>query len=279
MCYSLVMYERNVPCSLRSSSKSYIPSKCSFANLNMFRKDNASTEASNSSSVGGSKSAVRSTFSNRPNSLDPSKIVKQGPKKVQKAMVGMAASFDQLSQRLRKSTRRRYRLTNSPFTPSTPARGGRENGRRQVASTPTSAVDDHMCSARRLYSPFGIDSPGQSVVTCRLTPRRGSRAGPAEPGCDNAAMDFSPAIGRQALANVSNTTGRCSSGKNSPAVVKTTQRRRMWPARARATTVPDDVTFYSPSRQLRSAVSRAENSCSELQMVAMRISASRLPAP
>ena len=70
------------------------------------------------------------------------------------------------SQRLRRSTRRRYRLTNSPFTPS-PGTPGR---RSRLRASPAAA---------RLYSPFGIETPSER---------------PGRAGCANSALEVTPPV-------------------------------------------------------------------------------------
>ncbi|KAG8238722.1 hypothetical protein J437_LFUL015281 [Ladona fulva] len=80
-------------------------------------------------------------------SVHSRQAVRVGAERISKTLRDVRVTFDSLSQKFRRSTRRRVPLKNE-LSPRTPNTTPRTRSRRLLGRTPT-----------KLYSPFGIDTP------------------------------------------------------------------------------------------------------------------------
>ncbi|KAF0294930.1 hypothetical protein FJT64_007458 [Amphibalanus amphitrite] len=218
------------------STRQCLEQRFAFSATSVAISTNQSTESRSMSGLFNMRLPSISSIKN----TQPQQALRQGQKKVQRAFHEVASTFDMLSQRLRRSTRRRYRLTNSPFTPSP----GSPRRRSRLRASP----------AARLYSPFGIETPAERA------------------GCANGALEVTPPVPkapprrRRVLQNVANTgaapsprpKARAPHSGPSPG-----QRRALGPAWA-----PPCDGFHSPTGRLRSDAARAERSGRELHRLA-----------
>ncbi|KAL0267998.1 UNVERIFIED_CONTAM: hypothetical protein PYX00_010101 [Menopon gallinae] len=119
-----------------------------------FSNSNKLQEKENSNQLSQSFASWCDTFSSSLPAVNTRRALRNGAEKISQTLNTVRTTFDTLSQKLRKSTRRRQPLKNidSPKTPVTPY----TRSRNMLGRTPT-----------KLYSPFSIETPGKENIPKR----------------------------------------------------------------------------------------------------------------